>query len=334
MDLKEKKVLVTGAGGFMGSHLVEHLVQMGVQTKAFVHYNSFNSWGWIDTFDEHIQNNLEVLSGDIRGAYGVRSAVKGCDAVFHLAALIGIPFSYCSPDSYVDTNVRGTLNVVQAARDLGVGKVVHISTSEVYGTGIYFPMNEEHPLQGQSPYSASKIGADQIALSFFLSFGTPVSVARPFNTYGPRQSARAIIPTIITQVLSGKKKVRLGSLHPTRDLNYVKDTVNGLIRIAESERTVGEVVNIGSNGEISMGNLVEKIAAIMDVEIEVEVEDQRIRPKKSEVERLWADNSKALELTGWKPMYTLDDGLKETIKWFSSPKNLIYYRDKVHIYNI
>ena len=244
MDLKEKKILVTGAGGFMGSHLVEHLVQMGVQTKAFVHYNSFNSWGWIDTFDEHIRNSLEVLSGDIRDAYGVRSAVKGCDAVFHLAALIGIPFSYCSPDSYVDTNVRGTLNVVQAARDLGVDKVVHISTSEVYGTGIYFPMNEEHPLQGQSPYSASKIGADQIAMSFFLSFGTPVSVARPFNTYGPRQSARAIIPTIITQVLLGKKKVRLGSLYPTRDLNYIEDTVNGLIRIAESDRTIGEVVNI------------------------------------------------------------------------------------------
>lgn len=273
MNLDNKKVLVTGAGGFIGSHLVERLVQMGVQTKAFVHYNSFNSWGWIDTFDKDIRNNLEVLSGDIRDPYGVRSAVKGCDAVFHLAALIGIPFSYRSPDSYVDTNVRGTLNVVQAARDLGVGKVVHIFTSEVYGTGIYFPMNEKHPLRGQSPYSASKIGADQIALSFFLSFGTPVSIARSFNTYGPRQSARAIIPTIITQVLLGKKKVRLGSLHPTRDLNYVEDTVNGLIRIAESERTIGEVVNIASNFEISIGNLVEKIAAIMDVEIEVEVEN-------------------------------------------------------------
>lgn len=307
---------------------------MGAKTKAFVHYNSFNSWGWIDTFNKYIRSSLEVFSGNIRDPYGVRSAVKGCDVVFHLAALIGIPFSYCSPDSYVDTNVRGTLNIVHAARDLGVSKVVHTSTSEVYGTGIYLPMDEKHPLQGQSPYSASKIGADQIAVSFFLSFGTPVSIVRPFNTYGPRQSARAIIPTIITQILSGKKNVKLGSLHPTRDFNYVKDTVNGLIKIAESDRTVGEVVNIGSNSEISIGNLVKKITSIMDVEIEIEVDDQRSRPKKSEVERLCADNSKAMKLTGWRPMYTLDDGLKETIEWFASPKNLVYYKDKADIYNI
>lgn len=334
MNLKNKKVLVTGAGGFIGSHLVERLVEIGAETKAFVHYNSFNRWGWLDYVDRKIKDSIEIFTGDIRDPYGVKKSMQDCNVIFHLAALIGIPYSYHSPDTYVDTNIKGTLNILQAARELNIEKVIHTSTSEVYGTAQFVPITEKHPINTQSPYSATKAASDFLALSFYRSFNLPVAVVRPFNTYGPRQSARAIIPTIIIQILSGKKKLRIGSLHPTRDFNYVKDTVNGFIKIAESDRTVGEVVNIGSNSEISIGNLIKKITSIMDVEIKIEVDDQRIRPKISEVERLYADNSKIMELTGWKPMYILDEGLKKTIRWFNSPKNMIYFKNKSDIYNI
>lgn len=334
MDLKNKKVLVTGAGGFIGSHLVECLVEIGAETKAFVHYNSFNRWGWLDYVDKKIKDSIEIFTGDVRDPYGIKKAMQDCNVVFHLAALIGIPYSYHSPDTYLDTNIKGTLNVLQAARELNIEKAILTSTSEVYGTAQFVPIAEKHPINPQSPYSATKAASDFLALSFYRSFNLPVAVIRPFNTYGPRQSARAIIPTIIIQILSGKKKLKIGSLHPTRDFNYVKDTVNGFIKIAESDRTIGEVVNIGSNSEISIGNLIKKITSIMDVEIKIEVDDQRIRPKKSEVERLCADNSKIMELTGWKPMYILDEGLKETIRWLESPKNLIYFKNKSDIYNI
>lgn len=331
-----QKILVTGADGFIGSHLVEELVQRGHDVRAFVLYNSFNSWGWLDQSKAEIRQSLDVFSGDIRDPYGVRQAMKGCDIVLHLAALIAIPYSYHSPDTYIDTNVKGTLNIVQAARDLGVSKVVHTSTSEVYGTARFVPITEEHPLQGQSPYSASKIGADQIAMSFYSSFGTPVSIIRPFNTYGPRQSARAVIPTIITQIANGARKIKLGSLHPTRDFNYVSDTVAGFISVAESEHSVGEVINIGSNFEISIGETVALIADIMDVQIEIETDDIRLRPDKSEVERLWADNKKACNLTGWQPAYAGKEGLRrgltETIEWFAKPENLACY--KADRYNI
>ncbi len=336
MNLREKKILVTGADGFIGSHLTEVLVRNGISVRAFVQYNSFNSWGWLDHSDPEILSSLDVFSGDIRDANGVKSAMAGCDVVFHLAALIAIPYSYHSPSTYIDTNVIGTLNVVQAARDLGLEKVVHTSTSEVYGTARFVPITEEHPLQGQSPYSASKIGADQIALSYYSSFDTPVAVIRPFNTYGPRQSSRAIIPTVITQIASGANKIKLGSLHPTRDFNYVSDTVQGFIAIAESDHSVGEVINIGSNFEISIGETVQLIAEIMNAEIDIETEDVRLRPDKSEVERLWADNRKARELLGWSPKYGQQEGfrrgLAETVEWFSDPCNLNYY--KVGIYNI
>ena len=291
-----KKVLVTGADGFIGSHLTEALVRKGYETKAFVFYNSFNSWGWLDRCAKEVQGQFEVFPGDIRDPHGVHKAMEGCDAVLHLAALIAIPYSYHSPDTYVDTNIKGTLNVVQAARELAVAKVVHTSTSEVYGTAQFVPITEEHPLQGQSPYSASKIGADQIAMSFYNSFSTPVSIIRPFNTYGPRQSARAVIPTVITQIANNERKIKLGTLHPTRDFNFVEDTVSGFLAALESDQAVGQVINLGSNFEISIGDTVKKIADLMGAEIEILTDHQRLRPEKSEVERLWADNTKAKKL--------------------------------------
>ncbi len=330
------RILVTGADGFIGSHLVEALVREGHEVKAFVLYNSFNSWGWLDACASDVVGRFEVFTGDIRDPHGVRVAMKGCDAVLHLAALIAIPYSYHSPDTYVDTNVKGTLNVVQAARDLGVAKVVHTSTSEVYGTARYVPIDEAHPLQGQSPYSASKIGADHIAMSYYLSFGTPVGIIRPFNTYGPRQSARAVIPTIITQIASGKRNIRLGAVHPTRDFNYVADTVRGFQAALHAPGIVGETINVGSNFEVSIGDTARAIAAEMGVELEIECDTQRLRPDKSEVERLWADNRKALDLLGWTPHYGAVDGfrrgLRETISWFSEPANLARY--KAGIYNV
>jgi len=336
MDLKGKKILVTGADGFIGSHLTEELVRRGHDVRAFVLYNSFNSWGWLDSAEPELLKSLDVFSGDIRDPHGVKHAMQGCDVVLHLAALIAIPYSYHSPDTYVDTNVKGTLNIIQAARELGVQKVVHTSTSEVYGTAKFVPITEEHPLQGQSPYSASKIGADQMALSFYSSFDTPVSVIRPFNTYGPRQSARAIIPTVITQIANGARSLKLGALHPTRDFNYVNDTVSGFIAVAESDRSLGEVINIGSNYEISIGDTVKMIAEVMNCEVEIVTDEVRLRPDKSEVERLWADNRKAKELTGWQPLFAGKDGfrrgLEETIAWFVKPENLKAY--KANIYNI
>jgi NAD dependent epimerase/dehydratase len=336
MKLQGKKVLVTGADGFIGSHLTEHLVRGGHDVRAFVCYNSFNSWGWLDESEPSVRASLDVFSGDIRDPHGVRKAMQGCDVVLHLAALIAIPYSYHSPDTYVDTNVKGTLNVVQAASELGVQRVVHTSTSEVYGTARFVPITEEHPLQGQSPYSASKIGADQIATSFHLSFGTPVSVIRPFNTYGPRQSARAVIPTIITQIATGARQVRLGAVHPTRDFNYVRDTVRGFVAVAESDAAIGQVVNIGSNYEISVGDTARTIARLMGRDVEFTTDEQRLRPAGSEVERLWADNSRARELTGWTPEYAgidgLERGLGETIAWFSNPAYLRRY--KAGHYNI
>lgn len=330
-----KKVLVTGADGFIGSHLTETLIREGWDVRAFVFYNSFNSWGWLDSIAPEYRGKFEVFSGDIRDPYGVRTAMKGCDVVLHLAALIAIPFSYHSPDAYVDTNIKGTLNVVQAARDLGTSRVIHTSTSEVYGTARFVPISEEHPLQGQSPYSASKIGADQIALSFQRSFDTPVAIIRPFNTYGPRQSARAVIPTIITQLLSGSKKIKLGSQHPTRDFSFVADTVRGFIAMAESD-VVGEVVNFGSNFEISIGDTARVIAETIGRDIEIEFDDARRRPDQSEVERLWADTAKAERLVGWQPRYGGMEGFKrgiqETVAWFSRPENLQRY--KADLYNI
>lgn len=336
MNLNNKKILVTGADGFIGSHLTEELVKRGHNVRAFVYYNSFNSWGWLDHTEPEILKSIDVFTGDIRDPNGVRTAMKGCDVVFHLAALIGIPYSYHSPDTYVDTNVKGTLNVVQAARELGVERVVHTSTSEVYGTARFVPITEEHPLQGQSPYSASKIGADQIAMSFHASFKTPVAIVRPFNTYGPRQSARAVIPTIITQLASGNRVVKLGALHPTRDFNYVHDTVRGFIAVAESDRAIGEVINIGSNFEVSIGETASIIGEIMGVDLTAETDAVRIRPEKSEVERLWADNTKARNLLDWEPLYAGKDGLRrglsETVSWFSDPKMLKSY--KTGIYNV
>ncbi|WP_442594289.1 NAD-dependent 4,6-dehydratase LegB [Neobacillus sp. D3-1R] len=332
----KKKILITGADGFIGSHLTEELIRRGYDVRAFVMYNSFNSWGWLDHSPKEIKDNLEVFAGDIRDPYGVKIAMQDCDIVLHLAALIAIPYSYHSPETYVDTNIKGTLNIVQAARELGIQKVVHTSTSEVYGTARFVPITEEHPLQGQSPYSASKIGADQIAMSFYDSFDTPVSIIRPFNTYGPRQSARAVIPTIISQIAGGQRKIKLGSLHPTRDFNYVKDTVEGFISVAESDKSVGEVINIGSNYEISIGETVELISEVMSIDIEIQTDDIRLRPEKSEVERLWADNQKAKKLLGWEPSFGGRDGLKrgliETVEWFTNPINLAGY--KAEKYNI
>jgi NAD dependent epimerase/dehydratase len=330
------KVLVTGADGFIGSHLVEALVGHGANVRAFVCYNSFNSWGWLDQIDSHVLDSVEVFAGDVRDSNGVRVATEGCQVVLHLAALIAIPYSYHSPDSYVETNIRGTLNVVQAARDLGVQRVIHTSTSETYGTALYVPIDEEHPLQGQSPYSATKIGADQIALSYFRSFGTPIGVIRPFNTYGPRQSARAVIPTIISQVASGMKEIRLGALHPTRDFSYVADTVRGFIAMAESEQAVGEVINIGSNHEISVGDTAQLILEVMGQNVGIVCDHERVRPEDSEVDRLWASNEKARQLLGWTPDYAGREGLRrgigETVEWFRDPRNLRHY--KPGLYNL
>lgn len=329
-------ILITGADGFIGSHLAEALVRAGYNIRAFVLYNSFNSWGWLDHCAPDIKGTFEVFAGDIRDPHGVKEAMKGCDVVLHLAALIAIPYSYHSPDTYVDTNIKGTLNVLQAARELGVKRVVHTSTSEVYGTARFVPITEEHPLQGQSPYSASKIGADQLAFSFYSSFGLPVVIARPFNTYGPRQSARAVIPTIITQIASGQRKIKLGAVSPTRDFNYVQDTVAGFIAAMNSDKGLGEVVNFGSNFEISIGDTARLIAEVMNTEIEIMTDETRFRPENSEVERLWADNTKAQRLFGWQPGYAGRDGFKrglaETVEWFMNPANLASY--KSDIYNI
>jgi NAD dependent epimerase/dehydratase len=331
-----KKILVTGADGFIGSHLTEALVREGHDVRAFVLYNSFNSWGWLDRCGDDVKGRFEVFAGDIRDPHGVRVAMEGRDVVMHLAALIAIPYSYHSPGTYVETNITGTLNVVQAARDLGVAKVVHTSTSEVYGTARAVPITEEHPLQGQSPYSASKIGADQIALSFYASFGTPVMVLRPFNTYGPRQSARAVIPTIITQIATGLRQIKLGAVHPTRDFNYVADTVAGFLAAMHSDRGIGEVVNIGSNFEISIADTAQIIAELMGAQIEIVSEQRRLRPENSEVHRLWASNDKARELLGWSPAYAGREGfrcgLMETVEWFTDPSHLASY--KADIYNL
>lgn len=325
-----QKVLLTGAGGFIGSHLAEELVRRQFGVRAFVHYNSMGSYGWLDTLPADVLGKIDVFAGNVCDPNGLRTAMKGCDAVLHLAALIAIPYSYHSPDTYLDTNIRGTLNVLQAARDLDVGHVVHTSTSEVYGTARFVPITEEHPLQGQSPYSATKIGADQIALSFEKSFGTPVTVVRPFNTYGPRQSTRAVIPTIITQIAAGARRIKLGSIHPTRDFNYVADTVGGFVAALEKRAGIGEVVNIGSGFEISIGETARLIAELMGVEIEIEHDDVRLRPDRSEVERLWADNAKAAKLLGWSPRFGgvdgLRKGLEQTIAWFTKQENLSRYR--------
>ncbi len=328
--MKRAKILVTGSDGFIGSHLTEALVRRGHEVRAFVLYNSFNSWGWLDHCDEDVKGRFEVFAGDIRDPNGVRTAMKGCDAVLHLAALIAIPYSYHSPDTYVDTNVKGALNVVQAARDLGVAKVVHTSTSEVYGTARFVPITEEHPLRGQSPYSASKIGADQIAMSFHSSFGTPVAVLRPFNTYGPRQSARAVIPTVITQIAMGGRQIKLGALHPTRDFSYVADTVAGFMAALDSDRAIGEVINLGSNFEISIRDAARTIGEAMGVEVEIITDAVRLRPEKSEVERLLACNDKARDLLGWRPRYGglegFRKGIEETVAWFSKPSHLAWYK--------
>jgi NAD dependent epimerase/dehydratase len=330
MNLQGKRLLVTGADGFIGSHLVEELVRQGHQVRAFVLYNSYNSWGWLDHSEKAVRDSAEIFAGDVRDPYGVRTAMKGCDVVFHLAALIGIPYSYHSPDNYVDTNVKGTLNILQAARDLGAQKIIQTSTSEVYGTALYVPIDENHPLQAQSPYSATKIAADQLALSFYRSFDTPVAIARPFNTYGPRQSARAVIPAIISQLAKERGPVKLGALNPTRDFNFVQDIVRGFIAIAEADRSVGEVINLGSNYEISIQQTAELIAGLMGKELSVATEEIRLRPGKSEVERLWAANQKARELLGWEPQFSgpagFKRGLEITIDWFLNPENLSIYK--------
>jgi dTDP-glucose 4,6-dehydratase len=333
---KDSTVLVTGADGFIGSHLTEELVRRGYTVHAFVHYNSFNTWGWLDHCADDVKGKFKVFVGDIRDPHGIKTAMNGCDAVLHLAALIAIPFSYQSPDTYVDTNIKGTLNVLQAAREFGVRKVVHTSTSEVYGNAQYVPIDENHPLQGQSPYSASKIGADQLAYSFYTSFELPIVTVRPFNTYGPRQSARAVIPSAIAQIVNGATKINLGLITPTRDFTYIEDTVRGFVSALESKKGIGESVNLGTNFEISIGGVVEVISDLMGVEIQIESNIDRIRPQKSEVMRLCADNSKAKQLFDWEPKYIgltgLSHGLKKTINWFINPKNITKYKHE--IYNI
>lgn len=325
-----EKILVTGADGFIGSHLTEELVKQGFDVKAFSLYNSFNTWGWLDTLPQDIMENVEVFTGDVRDPNGVREAMKGTDAVFHLAALIAIPFSYHSPDAYVDTNIKGTLNVLQAAKQLDLDKVLITSTSEVYGTAQYVPIDESHPYQGQSPYSATKIGADRLAESFYRSFGLPVAIVRPFNTYGPRQSARAVIPTIITQLLAGKEEIRLGSLTPTRDFNFVKDTAQGFIEIYRSDKTVGEEINIATQNEISIGELAEELIKQINPQAKIVCDEERLRPEKSEVNRLLGSNEKIKMLTDWEPRFTFEEGLAQTIDFFRD--NLKKY--KVDIYNI
>lgn len=325
-----KKVLVTGSDGFIGSHLTEELVKFGYEVKAFVYYNSFNTWGWLDTLSKEIMDHVEVFQGDIRDPHGVKEALKGCSSVFHLAALIAIPFSYHSPDAYVDTNIKGTLNILQASRELEIERVLVTSTSEVYGTAQYVPIDEKHPFQGQSPYSATKIGADRLAESFYRSFNLPVTIVRPFNTYGPRQSARAVIPTIIMQLLAGKKEIKLGTLTPTRDFNYVKDTVRGFISIYRSDKTIGEEINIASQEEISIGELAEELICQINPKAQIVCDEQRLRPTKSEVNRLLGSNEKIIKLTDWQSEYTLKNGLSQTIKFIE--ENLEKY--KVDIYNV
>lgn len=330
MHYQGKSVLVTGADGFIGSHLAEMLAREGAQVTALCLYNSFNNWGWLEDVD--LSRNVKVVCGDIRDPHFCRTLVQGMDTVFHLAALIAIPYSYVAPDSYVSTNVQGSLNLIQAARDLGVKRFIQTSTSEVYGTARYVPINEEHPLQPQSPYSASKIGADAMVMSYFLSFGTPVTVVRPFNTYGPRQSARAVIPTVITQLLSGQDSLRLGSLHPTRDFNYVEDTCRGFLDLAACPEAIGQTVNIGSNYEITIGDTVALIQELLGTDARIDTDDQRLRPASSEVERLWCDNSKIHALTGFRPQVAIREGLQRTIEWLRQPHNLSKY--KAHIYNV
>jgi NAD dependent epimerase/dehydratase len=332
MELKGKRVLVTGADGFIGSHLVERLLDEGCKVKAFCYYNSFNSWGWLDSFSKENLSRIEVFTGDIRDPNGVRTAMQGCEIVFHLAALIAIPFSYHSPDSYVDTNVKGTLNIVQAAKDLGVERVLVTSTSEIYGTAQYIPIDEKHPRQPQSPYSASKIGADCIAESFYRSFNLPLTIVRPFNTYGPRQSARAVIPSIIIQLLNGKDEIRLGDLRPTRDLVFVKDTADGFVEIAKSDKLMGEDCNIATQSEISIKELAEKLIARIRPSAKIITEEERMRPEKSEVFRLYGSNEKISQNTNWKTKHSFDEGLEKTIEWFKDPANLKMY--KADIYNI
>lgn len=332
MNLNNKSVLVTGADGFIGSHLVEALLEQGAKVRAFVFYNSFNSWGWLDTFPPDKLKQIEIFSGDIRDPNGVHKAMEGMDIVFHLAALIAIPFSYHSPDSYVDTNIKGTLNVLQAVRSLNTSRVLVTSTSEVYGTAQYVPIDEKHPFQGQSPYSATKIGADRLAESFYRSFNLPVTIVRPFNTYGPRQSARAVIPTIITQLLAGQTEIKLGNLRPTRDFVYVKDTVQGFIEIAKSDQTIGEEINIATQKEISVEELAAELIAQILPSAHIVTEHERIRPEKSEVDRLLGSNEKIKRMTNWRPRYDLKQGLAETIAWFRVPENLSRY--KPNLYNL
>ena len=324
------KILVTGSDGFIGSHLTEELVRKGYKVRAFVYYNSFNNWGWLDILPKDVMKNVEIFQGDVRDPNGVENAVKGVDAIFHLAALIGIPYSYHSPDTYVDTNIKGTLNVLQAARKLGTERILVTSTSEVYGTAQYVPIDEKHPFQGQSPYAATKIGADRLAESFYRSFQLPVTIVRPFNTYGPRQSARAVVPTIITQLLAGKKEIRLGSLATTRDFNYVKDTVNGFISIYKSDQTIGEEINIATQKEILISQLAQELISQINPDASIVFDDKRVRPEKSEVNRLVGSNAKILCLTDWKPKYTLEKGLRYTIDFLK--ENLDKY--KIDIYNM
>lgn len=330
MNLKGKKVLVTGAEGFIGSHLTERLVELGADVTALVQYNSFNNWGWIDTFDKNVKDSIRVETGDVRELDGMNRIIKGQEVVMHLAALIAIPYSYLSPMAYVRTNVEGTTNVLEACRMHDVQKIVHTSTSETYGTALYVPIDEKHPMQGQSPYSASKIGADKMAESFYRSFNMPIATIRPFNTYGPRQSARAVIPTIISQILAGKKEIKLGSLTPTRDFNFVKDTAEAFVKIAESDKAIGQVMNAGSNYEITIGDTAKKIIDIIGEDVKIICDEERLRPEKSEVNRLWAENAKIKELTGWVPKYSIDEGLKETIEWIKN--NMQYF--KTDIYNV
>ncbi|GFZ33720.1 NAD-dependent dehydratase [Clostridium zeae] len=330
MNISGKKVLVTGAEGFIGSHLTERLVELGADVTALVQYNSFNNWGWIDTFDANVKSSINVVTGDIREYDGMKRIIKGNDIVFHLAALIAIPYSYQSPMAYIKTNIEGTANVLEACREYDVQKIVHTSTSETYGTALYVPIDEKHPMQGQSPYSASKIGADKMAESFYKSFNTPVATLRPFNTYGPRQSARAVIPTIISQILSGNNEIKLGDLSPTRDFNFVKDTAEAFVKVAECDNTIGEVINAGSNYEISIKDTIDLIVKIIGKDVKIICDEQRLRPKQSEVNRLWADNKKIKELTGWAPQYDIESGLRATIEWMKN--NLQYY--KPDIYNV
>jgi len=323
-----KKILITGAAGFIGSHLTELLIHEGFDVKAFVHYNSKNNWGWLE--NSEVKDNIEVITGDIRDYDSVYSALKGCNSVFHLAALIGIPYSYVSPKAYIDTNINGTYNVLQSSRELGIEQVLVTSTSETYGTAQYVPINELHPMVGQSPYSATKIAADQIAISYYRSFNLPVKIVRPFNTYGPRQSARAIIPTVISQILSGKEELKLGNITPTRDLTFVKDTAKGFLEIYKSEKLLGEITNIGMNEEISIGDLVKKISILLKADIKITTDEQRVRPENSEVERLFCDNAKLIKNSNWKPDYSLETGLIETINWLKENNHLY----KSNIYNV